>query len=89
MNEEEMKSEIGDKEINVKEMFKKSTEMFKKYLPDIKDSIRTGNFIIDKDESNNYYFKLLNFNKEVIFISNKYDSIEKTEESIKEVINNA
>lgn len=34
MNKEEMKEEIGDKEINVLEMFKISTELFRKYLPD-------------------------------------------------------
>lgn len=34
MNKEEMKEEIGDKEINVLEMFKISTELFREYLPD-------------------------------------------------------
>lgn len=34
MNKEEMKEEIGDKEINVLEMFKISTELFRKYLPE-------------------------------------------------------
>ena len=36
MNEEEMKKEIGNREINVLEMFKVTTEIFKKYLPDTK-----------------------------------------------------
>ena len=33
MNPEEMKKEIGDRDINVVEMFKISTDLFKKYLP--------------------------------------------------------
>lgn len=36
MNEEEMKNEIGDREINVLEMFRVTTEIFKKYLPNTK-----------------------------------------------------
>lgn len=36
MNREEMKEEIGNKKIDVLEMFKTSTELFKKYLPDTK-----------------------------------------------------
>lgn len=36
MNEDEMRNEIGDREINVLEMFRVTTEIFKKYLPDTK-----------------------------------------------------
>ena len=36
MNPEEMKREIGENEINVVDMFKKSTEMFKELLPNTK-----------------------------------------------------
>lgn len=36
MNEEEMKKEIGNTEINVVEMFKTATKLFKKYLPNTK-----------------------------------------------------
>ena len=57
MNEEEMKSEIGDTEINVKEMFKKSTEMFKSFLPDIKViySIEGCDYIKDTNELEELY----------------------------------
>lgn len=36
MNREEMKEEIGNKKIDVLEMFKTSTELFNKYLCDTK-----------------------------------------------------
>lgn len=36
MDRESMKSEIGNKEINVKEMFKVSISLFKKYFPNVK-----------------------------------------------------
>ena len=36
MSEDEMRNEIGDREINVLEMFRVTTEIFKKYLPDTK-----------------------------------------------------
>ena len=57
MNEEEMKSEIGDTEINVKEMFKKSTEMFKSYLPNLKVvySIEGCDYIKDTNELEELY----------------------------------
>ena len=52
MNEDEMKEEIGDRKINVVEMFKKSTELFKKYLPleDVIFSIEGCDYIKDTNE---------------------------------------
>lgn len=52
MNIEEMKKEIGDKDIDVIEMFRISTEMFKRYLPNIKVvfSIEGCDYIKDTDE---------------------------------------
>ena len=52
MNPDEMKAEIGNREINVVEMFKISTDLFKKYLPDEKVifSIEGCDYIKDTDE---------------------------------------
>ena len=52
MNPEEMKNEIGDREIDVVEMFKKSTEIFKKYLPNynVIFSIEGCDYIKDTNE---------------------------------------
>ena len=57
MNEDEMKEEIGDRKINVVEMFKKSTELFKKYLPDEKVifSIEGCDYIKDTKELEELY----------------------------------
>ena len=47
MNKKEMALEIGDdREINVVDMFKKSTEMFKEYLPNINVVFSINNFFI-------------------------------------------
>ena len=57
MNPEEMQREIGDKEINVVEMFKISTELFQKYLPDEKVvfSIEGCDYIKDTEELEELY----------------------------------
>ena len=57
MNPEEMKKEIGDREINVVEMFKISTELFKKYLPNEKVifSIEGCDYIKDTNELEELY----------------------------------
>ena len=57
MNPEEMKNEIGDREINVVEMFKISTELFKKYLPneDVVFSIEGCDYIKDTSELEELY----------------------------------
>ena len=57
MNEEEMKNEIGEREINVLEMFRVTTEIFKKYLPDIKVvfSIEGCDYIKDTNELEDLY----------------------------------
>jgi len=59
MNEEEMKEELGDdySEINVLEMFKISTEIFKKYLPNTKVlfSIEGCDYIKDVNELEELY----------------------------------
>ena len=57
MNPEEMKKEIGDREINVVEMFKISTELFKKYLPSEKVifSIEGCDYIKDTKELEELY----------------------------------
>ena len=57
MNPEEMKNEIGDREINVVEMFKISTELFKKYLPneDVVFSIEGCDYIKDTNELEELY----------------------------------
>lgn len=57
MNPEEMKVEIGDKDINVIEMFKISIEMFKKYLPntDVIFSIEGCDYIKDTNELEELY----------------------------------
>ena len=57
MNPEEMKKEIGDREINVVEMFKISTELFKKYLPNEKVifSIEGCDYIKDTKELEELY----------------------------------
>lgn len=57
MNPEEMKVEIGDKDINVIEMFKISIEMFKKYLPntDVIFSIEGCDYIKDINELEELY----------------------------------
>ena len=52
MSREEMQEEMGNKEINVVEMFRKSTEMFKQYLPEEKVifSIEGCDYIKDTNE---------------------------------------
>lgn len=57
MNPMEMKKELGDREINVLEMFKKSTEIFKKYLPNEKVifSIEGCDYIKDTHELEELY----------------------------------
>ena len=58
MSEDEMKVELGDnREINVLEMFKKSTELFKKYLPNEKVifSIEGCDYIKDTNELEELY----------------------------------
>ena len=58
MNPEEMMEEIGDdREINVVEMFKISTELFKKYLPDedVIYSLEGCDYIKDIDELEELY----------------------------------
>lgn len=57
MNKEELKEEIGNKKIDVLEMFKTSTELFKKYLPDTKViySIEGCDYIKDTFELEELY----------------------------------
>ena len=57
MNPEEMKHEIGENEINVVDMFKKSTEMFKELLPNTKVifSIEGCDYISGPDELEELY----------------------------------
>jgi len=57
MNPEEMKGEIGDRDIDVVEMFKISTELFKKYLPntDVIFSIEGCDYIKDTTELEELY----------------------------------
>ena len=57
MNPEEMKKEIGDREINVLEMFRISTDIFKKYLPEYKAiySIEGCDYIKDTNELEELY----------------------------------
>lgn len=57
MNPEEMKVEIGDRDIDVVEMFKISTELFKKYLPntDAIFSIEGCDYIKDTTELEELY----------------------------------
>ena len=57
MNEEEMREKIGNKEINVLEMFKKSIEIFNNYLPDYKAifSIEGCDYIKDTKELEELY----------------------------------
>ena len=57
MNPEEMKIEMGDKEINVVEMFKISTEIFREYLPNEKVifSIEGCDYIHDVKELEELY----------------------------------
>ena len=57
MNPEEMKKEIGDKEINVVEMFRISTLLFHKYLPNEKVifSIEGCDYIKDTNELEELY----------------------------------
>lgn len=57
MSPEEMEHEMGDKEINVVDMFKKSTAMFKELLPDTKVvfSIEGCDYIRDPDELEELY----------------------------------
>ena len=59
MNKEEMKKEIGNREINVLEMFKVTTEIFKKYMPDTKVifSIEGCDYIKDTNEIEELYNK--------------------------------
>ena len=57
MNPEEMKHEMGENEINVVDMFKKSTEMFKELLPNTKVifSIEGCDYINGPDELEKLY----------------------------------
>ena len=57
MNEDEMKAEIGDEKINVVEMFRKSTEMFKELLPNtnVVFSIEGCDYISGPDELEELY----------------------------------
>ena len=57
MSREEMLEEMGDREIDVVEMFEKSTAMFKKYLPDEKVifSIEGCDYIKDTEELEQLY----------------------------------
>lgn len=57
MNPIEMKKELGDREINVLEMFKKSTELFKKFLPNenVIFSIEGCDYIKDTQELEELY----------------------------------
>ena len=57
MNLEEMKEEIGDREINVLEMFRISTNLFHKYLPeeDVIFSIEGCDYIKDTNELEELY----------------------------------
>jgi membrane dipeptidase len=57
MNREEMDVEIGKREINVVDMFKKSVEIFKKYLPreDVIFSIEGCDYIKDTNELTELY----------------------------------
>ena len=57
MNEEEMKAEIGNREINVLEMFRITTDILKKYLPNTKViySIEGCDYIKDTNELEELY----------------------------------
>lgn len=57
MSKEEMKEEIGDREINVLEMFKIATNIFRKYLPKYKVvySIEGCDYIKDTNELEELY----------------------------------
>ena len=57
MSPEEMRHELGDKEINVVDMFKKSTAMFKELLPDteVLFSIEGCDYISGPDELEELY----------------------------------
>ena len=57
MNKEEMEKEIGNRDINVLEMFRVTTEIFKKYLIDTKVifSIEGCDYIKDTDELEELY----------------------------------
>lgn len=57
MNTEEMREEFGDIEINVLEMFKIATDLFKKYLPNVKVvfSIEGCDYIKDENELEELY----------------------------------
>lgn len=57
MNPEEMKEEIGDHEIDVVQMFRISTELFRKYLPkeNVVFSIEGCDYIKDTDELEELY----------------------------------
>ena len=57
MSKEEMQEEMGNRDINVVEMFEKSTEMFKKYLPEEKVifSIEGCDYIEDISELEKLY----------------------------------
>ena len=57
MNPEEMKKEIGDQEIHVVEMFRISTELFRKYLPNEKVifSVEGCDYIRDTKELEELY----------------------------------
>ena len=61
----------------------------KRSLTLYKDSIRSGNFIIDKDRDDMFYFILLDFNRNTLFISSKYDTVDECNLKIKEIIKNA
>ena len=57
MNPEEMKKEMGDQEVDVLEMFRKSTELFREYFPDEKVifSIEGCDYIKDTHELEELY----------------------------------
>ncbi|MCR5564687.1 MAG: hypothetical protein K6F59_02675 [Gammaproteobacteria bacterium] len=60
----------------------------KKKLPMIKDSIRNGNFKIDKTQNGKFFYLLENFNNEIIYLSCEFDTFEEANNSIKEIIKN-
>ena len=66
-----------------------SKKELKKSLQLYKDSIRSGNFLIDRLINDKYVFYLLDFNKNTLFISNELDSVEECEIKIKEIIHYA
>ena len=63
-----------------------SKKDLKKSLSLYRDSIRSGNFLIDKSRDDKYVFYLLDFNRNTLFVSSKFDSVEECEEKIREII---